>query len=134
MPTVDKAGIAKSAEDALIALSAQVCNIIDDIDEYSRTLSPKSVGDMLRIREIRLMMQIFEETPMVLSQTVIGFRIDAPRFISKDALEELYLNELWCTMETFHDQFVRINREFKLYDRTIAEAAIQMLIHANKNL
>lgn len=134
MPTVDKAGIAKSAEDALIALSAQVCNIIDDIDEYSRTLSPKSVGDMLRIREIRMMMQTFEETPMVLSQTVIGFRIDAPRFISKEAFQELYLTELWCTMETFHDQFIRIGREFRAYDRAAAETAIQMLIHANKNL
>ena len=134
MSILDKSEIAKSAEDALIALSAQVCNIIDDIDEYSRTLSPKSIGDMLRIREIRMMMQTFEETPMVLSQTVIGFRIDAPRFISKEALEELYLIELWCTMEAFHDAFIRIDRTFKLYDRSVAEAAIQMLIHANKNL
>lgn len=134
MPAVDKAEIAKLAEDALIALSAQVCNIIDDIDEYSKTLSSKSVSDMLRIREIRMMMQTFEETPMVLSQTIIGFRIDAPRFISKDALHELYLIELWCTMEAFHDAFIRIDRSFKLYDRSAAESAIQTLMHANKNL
>lgn len=134
MSILDKAEIAKSAEDALIALSAEVCHIIDDIEEYSRTLRPKLKSDLLRIRDIRTMMSTFEETPMVLSQTVIGFRIDAPRFISREAFEETYLIELWCTMESFHDMFVRIQREFARYNRQIAESAIHTLSHANKNL
>lgn len=134
MSTLDKEQIAKCAEDALIALSTEVCNIIDDIEDYSKTLSAKSRADMLRLMDIRDKMKTFEETPMILSQTIIGFRLQTPRFISREAFEELYLIELWCTMEAFHDSFIRMNRDFLRYNRPTAENAIKHLAFANRNL
>lgn len=134
MSITDKSELVRLAEDALMALSSEVCNIIDDIEDYGKTLSPKIKSDLYRMIDIKTMLMVFEETPMALSQTVIGFRIAAPRFISREAFELVYINELWSTMEAFHDMFTRNKVQVSRYNRKIAEEAILNLTSANRLL
>lgn len=134
MSITDKSELVRLAEDALMALSSEVCNIIDDIEDYGKTLSPKIKSDLYRMIDIKTMLTVFEETPMALSQTVIGFRIAAPRFISREAFELVYINELWSTMEAFHDMFTRNKVQVSRYNRKIAEEAILNLTSANRLL